>query len=209
MIPSPLKPWGSREGGGDTVNSSLIFQPHSRPYAVPPFYGGNFGDSTGGFGFFQPQMAALSNLHYAVGSVGAMIELLSVNASSVVRIARGASSFVEQLGQTAGEVAGFLHLRSSHNPISRQPNADSAVCIAAQRQRIFRWLLGSTAVLIALSITRFAVSIGVHQSSVSEKRLTGLTGNWKGRIVVLLILVLGFNSGFRAALGARRRNEIN
>lgn len=219
---SPPKPWETSNsalnrqgldtgtsGTGAVSATTAAPSPYVRPYTVAPYYGGAYGGmlpDAGFGGFLQPQMAALANLHMTVGMIGAMTELLAANASNALQVARGALSFVEQVGQSAGEAIGLLRehplldptMGRSSTQLESHPN--STTFVAHKRKRTMRWLLGSIAVLGVIWALKFVLR--------SDNRDAG--GRRIGRNALLLLALLGgAYAGHRGALLMRQAPEAD
>jgi hypothetical protein len=183
---SPPKPW-SRPAAEQQQSSPAVppngapYAPISRPYAVGPMYGGIYEGAFGGF--LQPQMVALSNLHYAIGSVAAITDLVSANASAIWHACVGALKLVEDVGQAAGEAVGVLRAHSS----------STNVILVGGRRRIARRFLGGAALLVALLVLSVFVRgrQAGHPSSSSIDRLRS--------IAAVLALLGGVYAGHHAA----------
>ena len=185
---SPTKPWAASTEQRVSVlpasNSTQAPPPTEQrvsSYASPSFtrpppypylgYGGGFGYGVGEpAAFLQPQLALLSNIHYTVGSIGAITELLGVNAEALQNVLKGALKLLENLGQASGELLGFLHVRLPVDAATGLPTMTRGQYAAQRRKRVVRWALGTLVFFISLALTIEWIRGGKDGSGPSSKR---------------------------------------
>lgn len=136
----------------------------SLPFA-PAGYGGGFpsagfGGNPYGMGMgmaewpgASPHVAMLQHVYAAVGSVGAITELLGMNAEALQRVVLGGIGLLEKLGQHAGEVAGVLRLKLPVDEEGR-PLVSDEQARHQRRMQLLRLILGAVVCLAGIALVR-------------------------------------------------------
>lgn len=227
---SPAKPWDralpadafppapstglSQHHGESGITPALTTQTAYGGFVRPsPFYGGGsygggfvgFPPDTGG-GFLSPQLAMLSSLHYTVGSVGAIAELIGVNAEALLNAVKSALALVERVGQASGEVLGFLRVRPPVDPATGLPVVSPEQYAVQRRQRLVRWVIGAAVVLVTLALLREGVRGGGATGRSNGIGEGGRTFGSRVRAALALVaLVGGAHAGHKLALAVVRQ----
>ena len=164
------------------------------PYAAAGMYGPSMYDG-GGAGALggNPHLAALQQLHHAVGSVGAFTELLGMNADALQHVIGALAALLERVGQASGEIVGFLRARPPVDPATGLPLQTKEQYAAERRRKLVRWALGASAIAVLVSALRM----------LFRRRSAHPASSGGGMIATLLRLALfgaGFTAGGRLAV---------
>lgn len=222
---SPAKPW-DRAGPappqapalsahsqlGDSGVPSVVAAPATygagfvrpSPFAYGNGYGGfvGFPPDVGGAGFLSPHLATLSSLHYTVGSIGAIAELIGVNAEALLSAVKSSLALVERVGQATGEVMGFLRVRPPLDPATGLPVVSAEQYAVQRRQRLVRWVIGAAVIIVTLALLREgmrgrpATGIGAVGGAGTPGRAYG----WLRAALVVAALFGGAHAGRKLAL---------
>lgn len=148
-------------------------------------YGMGYGADPSAMGVFGPQFGWLAAMQQTVGSFGMVIEMLGMNAETLHRVVAGMLHFVERVGQSCGEVLGFLAAKEEHDETGQLLPPESADAVRAERRaKLVRWAIGFFVIGVgawaARAVFRGRVGSGGKQGSRRTPSASGGSGRGGG-----------------------------
>eukprot|EP01138_Halocafeteria_seosinensis_P007621 gb/GECG01007789.1/.p1 GENE.gb/GECG01007789.1/~~gb/GECG01007789.1/.p1 ORF type:complete len:411 (+),score=50.48 gb/GECG01007789.1/:1-1233(+) len=230
MTVAPQPGTNTTQWTAGTPSSSFQY-PYQSPYSAPaaasyssPFFNqmGSpspyFGNGGNAFGlgsnpppYLHSHFNWLQQLHSAVGAIGAITDLMGMNAEAFRHIIHGVIGFIERVGITVGEAIKFM---KSEPPVDETGNylVDPEEYHKEKRRKLLRIGIGALVILLSVSALRrlFRGSSTQRSSEISNAMQNAATStlvtsptksieqqstSWKRILLTTCALLSGFGCG--------------